>query len=128
MDKTQSLGQRQLRFYAWEIISDPLLIKRLLLEDAMWLGKKLITLDVDYKAAFDKVPYFIKEMSLRRLGMPERGIALWSAHDQTRQQHVRTAYGLTPGVKPRCGAFGQGAGNVTIFFKMNTLLLRTRTQ
>lgn len=83
-----------------KFISDPLLIKRLLLEDAMWLKRKLITLDVDYKAAFDKVPYFIKEMSLQRLGMPERGIAMWSAHDQTKQQHVRTAYGLTPGIKP----------------------------
>ena len=26
-------------------------------------------LDVDYTAAFDKVPYFIKQMSLRRLGV-----------------------------------------------------------
>ena len=34
---------------------------------------------------------------------------MWSAHDETWQQHVRTAYGLTGGVKPRCGAFGQGA-------------------
>ena len=92
-----------------KFISDPLLIKRLLLEDAMWLERKLITLDVDYKTDFDKVPYFIKEMSLRRLGIPERGIAMWRAHDQTRRQQVRTAYGLTPGTKPRCGAFGQGS-------------------
>ena len=63
-------------------------------------GQKLITLDVDYKAAFDKVPYFIKEMSLRKLGVPEIGISMWSAHDHTRQAHVRTAYGLTEGVKP----------------------------
>ena len=48
-------------------------------------------------------------MSLQRLGVPEAGIQLWAAHDHTRKQHVRTAYGLTEGVRPRCGAFGQGA-------------------
>ena len=78
-----------------KFISDPLLIKRLLLENARWLGQKLITLDVDYKAAFDKAPYFIKEMSLRRLGVPELGISMWCAYDHTRKQHARTAYGLT---------------------------------
>jgi hypothetical protein len=53
------------------------------------------------------------EMSLRRMGLPEEGIHLWCRHDQSRRQHVRTAYGLTQypgdGVHPRAGAFGQGA-------------------
>jgi len=108
-EKHNLIDKGNFAFMPGKFISDPILIKRLLLEDAVWLEKQLITLDVDYKAAFDKVPYFIKEMSLRRMGMPERGIDLWCAHDQTRIQHVRTAYGLTKGTHPRCGAFGQGA-------------------
>ena len=95
-------------FIPGEFIHDPILLKRMLLEDAAWMQEALITLDVDYKAAFDKVPYFIKEMALRRMGLPEEGIALWCAHDETRQQAVRTAYGLSPNIHPRCGAFGQG--------------------
>ena len=108
-DKHNYIDKDNFAFMPGKFISDPILLKRLLLEDAIWLQKTVITLDVDYKAAFDKVPYFIKEMALRRLGMPEEGIQLWCAHDQTRMQKVRTAYGLTEGVHPRCGAFGQGA-------------------
>ena len=95
-------------FMPGEFIHDPILLKRLLLEDAVFLQNMLITLDVDYKAAFDKVPYFIKEMALRRMGVPEEGIDLWCKHDHTRHMSVRTAYGLTEPIHPRCGAFAQG--------------------
>ena len=90
-EKYSLLDKDKFAFQPGKFIHDPILIKRALLKDAKWFKKQLITPDVDYKAAFDKVPYFIKEMSLCRLGLPERGIALWCKHDQTRQQHVRTA-------------------------------------
>ena len=48
-------------------------------------------------------------MALRRMGLPEEGIDLWCRHDTSRRQHVRTAFGLTEGIHPRAGAFGQGA-------------------
>ena len=38
--------------------------------------KTIVTLDIDYKSAFDMVPYFIKEMCLRRMGLPEEGMGL----------------------------------------------------
>lgn len=95
-EKYSLLDKGNFAFQPGKFIHGPILIKRALLEDAKWFKKQLITLDVDYKAAFDKVPCFIKEMSLRK-------------HDQTRQQHVSTAYGLANGIHPRCGAFGQGA-------------------
>jgi hypothetical protein len=65
-----------------KFISDPLLIKRLLLEDARWLGQKHITLDVDYKAAFDKVPYFIKEIKNKIKNVPQKagGPRTWHLH------------------------------------------------
>ena len=90
-------------------ISEAILIKRLMLEDARINGKAIYTLDIDYKAAFDKVTYFIKEMALRRMGLPEEGVDLWCRHDKTRKQQVRTAFGLTEEIHPRAGAFGQGA-------------------
>jgi hypothetical protein len=106
-EKHHLIDKDNFAFMPGKFISDPIIIKRMLLEDAVWLKKTLITLDVDYKAAFDKVPYFIKEMSLRRLGVPESGISLWCAHDQSRKQYVRASYGLTEGPHPRCGARGR---------------------
>ena len=82
-------------FMKGKTTTDAILIKRLMLEDAKIYGKSLVTLDIDFKAAFDTVPYFAKEMSLRRMGMPEEGIRLWCMHDKTRIQKVRIAYGLT---------------------------------
>ena len=66
-------------------------------------------MDIDYNAAHDRAPYFIKEMCLRRMGMPEKGIRMWCKHDKGRTQQVRTAYGLSEGIHPQAGAFGQGA-------------------
>ena len=107
--KHGAIDKDNFAFMKGKTTTDAILIKRLMLEDAKMHKKSLITLDIDYKAAFDKVPYFIKEMSLRRLGVPEEGIKLWCIHDKTRKQKVRTAYGLTEGIHPYCGAFGQGA-------------------
>ena len=90
--------------------TDPILIKKMILEDAIRNNKPLYTVDIDYKAAYDRVPYFMKEMCLRRMGMPEKGIKLWCKHDVLRTQFVRTAYGFSEeGVHPQAGAFGQGA-------------------
>ena len=41
--------------------------------------------------------------------MPEKGIKMWCKHDKGRMQQVRTAYGLSEGIHPQAGAFGQGA-------------------
>ena len=88
--------------------TDPILIKKMIIEDAMRNGKTVYITELDYKAAYDRVPYFIKEMCLRRMGLPEKGIALWCKHDIGRMQQVRTAYGLSEAIHPLAGAFGQG--------------------
>jgi hypothetical protein len=46
---------------------------------------------------------------LRRIGMSEEGIELWSAYDETKQVMSTTTYGLTEPITPVAGAFGQGA-------------------
>ena len=48
----------------------------------------------------------VKEMALRRIGMSEEGIELWSAYDETKQVMSTTAYELTEPISPIAGAFG----------------------
>ena len=79
------------------------------MEDARYFKRSLVTGDVDLKRAYDMVPTFIKEMALRRIGMSEEGIELWSAYDETKKVMSTTAYGLTEPISPIAGAFGQGA-------------------
>ena len=41
--------------------------------------------------------------------MPEEGIQLWKQYDSSRKMHILTAHGLTKGITPECGCWGQGA-------------------
>eukprot|EP00935_MAST-01C_sp_MAST-1C-sp1_P001249 g1249.t1 len=88
---------------------EPILKKIMTLEDALQSNKKLVTADVDLRRAFDMVPHWAKEMALRRIGMPEEGIQLWSSFDQIKLTRSITAYGHSDTVNPIAGSFGQGA-------------------
>ena len=89
--------------------TEPIIKKILALEDSITSGNPLITADIDLRRAFDMVPHWVKEMSLRRIGMPEEGIELWSSFDKTKQTSSITAYGLSNPITPVAGSFGQGA-------------------
>ena len=89
--------------------SDPLMIKKMVLEDAQFFNKKLTLLDVDFSKAYDSTEKFAKDISLRRMGFPKEGLDMWQMYDDNRDMHVLTAYGLTDPVHPECGAWGQGA-------------------
>ena len=91
-------------------------IKKFALEDAKYFNKPIATLDVDLSKAYDKVPYHIKEMALRRFNLPEEGIGLWSAYDSKRRVRIRTPFGLSDAFHPECGAFAQGAEESCIGF------------
>jgi len=39
---------------------------------------------------------------------------MWQKYDDTRNMSVLTAYGLTEGIKPECGAWGQGVSESPI--------------
>jgi hypothetical protein len=66
-------------------------------------------MDIDFSKAYDSTEHFAKEISMRRMGMPEEGIQLWKQYDSSRKMHVLTAHGLTKHVSPECGCWGQGA-------------------
>jgi hypothetical protein len=49
---------------------EPAMTKRQAVEDALFYKKNLCVIDEDVSAAFDSVSRWMKEMSLRRLGVP----------------------------------------------------------
>ena len=89
----------------------PILITKAVLEDSKFTGKEVHTLQVDLlRRAYDMVPYHIKEMSLRRMGVPEEGISLWCAYDPTSVKWRLSLLGATRNnTSLSCGAFAQGA-------------------
>jgi hypothetical protein len=87
----------------------PLMIKKLILENAKYHDKDLTLLDIDFSKAYDSTEKFAKDMALRRLGFPQEGLDLWQLYDDTREMQVITAYGITDPITPECGAWGQGA-------------------
>ena len=66
-------------------------------------------MDIDFSKAYDSTEHFEKEISMRRMGMPEEGIQLWKQYDSSRKMHILTAHGLTKDITPECGCWGQGA-------------------
>ena len=54
--------------------TEPLMIKKMVLEDAKYWGKSLCIMDIDFSKAYDSTEHFAKEISMRRMGMPEEGI------------------------------------------------------
>ena len=57
----------------------------MVLEDAKYWGKSLCIIDIYFSKAYDSTEHFAKEISLRRMGMPEEGIQLWKQHDSSRK-------------------------------------------
>ena len=96
-------------FLAGLSTTEPLMIKKMILEEAKAHNKRLAMADIDFSKAYDSTERFAKDMSLRRMGFPEEGLDMWQHYDGTRNMRILTAYGLTRGIKPQCGAWGQGA-------------------
>ena len=103
------IDENNYAFLAGKSTMQPLMIKKMILEEARETNKALTLVDVDFSKAYDSTEKFAKEMTLRRMGFPEEGIELWMSYDDTREMQVLTAYGLTKGFTPECGAWGQGA-------------------
>ena len=43
------------------------------------------------------------------MGFPKEGINLWQMYDDSRKMRIMTAFEITEGFHPECGAWGQGA-------------------
>ena len=88
--------------------TQPLLIRKLVLEHAKQTNTLLTMIDIDFSKAYDSTEKFAKDISLRRMGFPQEGLDLWQGFDSTRLMYIDTAYGLTQPITPECGAWGQG--------------------
>jgi hypothetical protein len=59
----------QYAYLSWGSTVEPAVIKRQAVEDAMFYKNNLCVIHEDVSAAFDSVSRWMKEMSLRRLGV-----------------------------------------------------------
>ena len=103
------IDENNYAFLAGKSTMQPLMIKKMILEEAAQRNKELTMIDVDFSKAYDSTERFAKEISLRRMGFPEEGLEMWQMFDGDRNMRVLTAFGLTKGFTPECGAWGQGA-------------------
>ena len=103
------IDENNYAFLTGKSTMQPLMIKKMILEEAEKLKKKLTLIDVDFSKAYDSTEKFAKEISLRRMGFPEEGIDLWQKYDDSRNMRIMTAFAITEGFHPECGAWGQGA-------------------
>ncbi len=73
-------------------------------------------LDIDYRGAYDMVPYFIKEMAPRGMGCPDELIKTWMGNDPTRKVSIKTPFGNTKPLTPKAGGCAQGAEESPMIF------------
>ena len=103
------IDENNYAFLTGKSTMQPLMIKKMILEEAEKWKKKLTLIDVDFSKAYDSTEKFAKEISLRRMGFPEEGLELWQMYDDSRNMRIMTAFEITEGFHPECGAWGQGA-------------------
>jgi hypothetical protein len=96
-------------FLTGKTTTQPLMIKKLVMEHAKQHNKNLTVIDIDFSKAYDSTEKFAKDMALRRMGFPQEGLDLWQQYDETRRMAIITARGITDPITPECGAWGQGA-------------------
>jgi hypothetical protein len=95
---------------------EPAMVKRQVVEDALFYKKNVAVIDEDLSVAFDSVDRFMKEMSLRRLGVPYELIDYLLEFDRHNVKVVRTAYGDSDGFSVERGCCPQGGDAAAFLF------------
>ena len=107
--KTGRVDEDNYAFMQHLSTAEPIMIKKMIAEDARRYGKMLKIVDVDFSKAYDTTEKYAKDISLMFMGMSRRGRRMWQWYDSRRRMRVLTAYGYTGTCVIRCGAWGQGA-------------------
>jgi hypothetical protein len=102
------IDENNYAFLTGKSTMQPLMIKKMILEEAEKWKRKLTLIDVDFSKAYDSTEKFVKQISLRRMGFLEEGIYLWQMYDDSRNMRIMTAFEITEGFHPECGAWGKG--------------------
>ena len=84
------------------------MLKKLTLELCRCRKQCVAALDEDLKRAYDQTERFVKEMSLRRFGVPEGMINWLQEFDRGNQNIVLTAFGDSEPFEAEMGAWAQG--------------------
>jgi hypothetical protein len=82
-------------FLAGKSTMQPLMIKKMILEEAREKNKSLTLVEVGFSKAYNSTEEFTKGITLRRMGFLEEGIAMWMCFDSTRNMKVLTTFGFT---------------------------------
>ena len=69
--------------------AEPIMIKKMIAEEARRYGKKLKMVDVDFSKAYDTTEKYAKDISLMFMGMCRRGRRMWQYYDTRRRMRVR---------------------------------------
>jgi hypothetical protein len=87
---------------------EPAMLKRQVVEDSMFYRKNLAICEQDMSAAFDTISTFIKEMALRRFGVPYELIDYFLEFDRNNVKVVRTIFGDSKEFSVERGCCPQG--------------------
>ena len=102
------ISPQQFAFMKGWSTSEPIIIKKLTLELSRLTKQCVLALDEDLKRAYDQTERFVKEMSLRRFGVPEDMIEWIMDFDRGNRNVVLTAYGDSDPFEAEMGAWAQG--------------------
>ena len=102
------ISPEQFAFLKGWSTAEPIMIKKLALEISRLKRECILALDEDLKRAYDQTERFVKEMSLRRFGVPEDMIEWIMEFDRGNENIVLTAYGDSDPFEAEMGAWAQG--------------------
>ena len=68
------IDENNYAFLTGKSTTQPLMIKKMILEEVEKLKKKIALLDIDFAKAYDSTEKFAKDITLRRMGFPEEGL------------------------------------------------------
>ena len=86
----------------------PALWRRHLLEDAMENKKDILLADVDLSAGYDRIPPWVLDALLRRMGIDERTRTYYLNMAEESTIEIITAFGLTRKIKAKAATLVQG--------------------
>jgi hypothetical protein len=102
------INEDQHAFLRGKSTAQPIYLRKFILEDAVDNNKFVGLTDIDLARAYDQTERWVKEMSLRRFGVPEELIAYFGLLDTDNKNYVLTAHGPGREFEALIVAYAQG--------------------
>ena len=102
------IDEDQHAFLRGKSTATPIYTRKMALADAQYRRLFAAMGDVDLHHAYDQTERWVKEMSLRRFGVPEDVLDYLAEFDRGNRNFVLTAFGPGKGFEATMGAYAQG--------------------